>query len=106
MLHVLLSKPAAFLLGAATLAVVEATAPALKKVTEPVVTGTIKQGIKVSRSVQGSASRLSASFADSYAKARHELEREEREGRNSKSGPKVVNIEDHQGQSGDKPDGK
>jgi ribosomal protein L17 len=89
-----LSKPVVFALGAATTYVLGATAPALQKVVDPLVTGTIKQGIRVTRQARGTVSRIGANLADNYAKAQYELEQEERATRNGKSSPRVVKLEE------------
>jgi stage V sporulation protein SpoVS len=89
-----LSKPVVFALGAATTYVLGATAPSLQKIVDPLVTGTIKQGIRVTRQARGTVSRVGANLADNYAKAQYELEQEERAARNGKSSPRVVKLED------------
>jgi hypothetical protein len=95
----LTSKPAIFLYGVATTYLASASGSAIRKVAEPVLTGTIKTGIRVGRAARGTYENVSATVSDSYAKAQHELIQEEKAAK-----PTVVKMENRAPKDKDKHD--
>ncbi len=86
------SRPVVFGLGFAASWVLRAASPALGKLTEPLVTGAVKQGIRITRAARSSGGRVGASLADNYARARFELEQEERTARKGSNSPRIVKL--------------
>lgn len=76
------------------------------KLTEPLVTSMGKQGIRITRAARSSRGRVGATLADNYARARFELEQEERTVRKGSNSPRLVKNEDQSPEEEEEPNGQ